>query len=129
MSDNNLIRRGDALAAVRHSPSDKDGNRIWAGERPCICEENAYRAIESLPAAHHGYRYIGKDNNPILARDLEDQRDDALAQVAELEATMALSGLALLVETLKYCARDDGTHPENRKRAAKDALAKLKGGA
>jgi hypothetical protein len=29
------------------------------------------------------YRYIGKDGMPILARDLEDQRDAALAKLAK----------------------------------------------
>ena len=31
------------------------------------------------------YRYIGKDGMPTLARDLEDQRDAALAKLAEVE--------------------------------------------
>jgi hypothetical protein len=35
------------------------------------------------------YRYIGKDGKPILARDLEDQRDAALARVDVLEAALA----------------------------------------
>jgi hypothetical protein len=129
MSDNDSIRRGDALAAVLHGPTDKDDNRIWEDERSYVCEKTAYRAIRGLPKVQHPYSYIGKDNKPILARDLEDQRDAALARVAELEAACALSGVTLLVETLKYCARDDGTPPENRKRAAKDALATLKSGA
>jgi hypothetical protein len=119
MSDNDLIRRGDALAiADKWSTLTQ---RVFGNSGPVI-------EIAALPATPQSHSYIGKDGVPILARDLENQRDDVLARVAELEAACALSGVTLLVETLKYCARDDGTHPENRKRAAKDVLAKLKGG-
>jgi hypothetical protein len=40
------------------------------------------------------YRYIGKDGMPILARDLEDQRDAALAKLEQIEKawSMALYG-------------------------------------
>jgi hypothetical protein len=31
------------------------------------------------------YRYIGKDGMPILARDLEDQRDAALAKLEKIK--------------------------------------------
>lgn len=55
------------------------------------------------------YRYIGKDGMPILARDLEDQRDAALAKLAKaVEALrhevkrsrrhLAASTLAVLAE-------------------------------
>jgi hypothetical protein len=59
------------------------------------------------------YRYIGKDGMPILARDLEDQRDAALAK------------LAMAVETLKNIAYesvdDEGIY------AAKRALVEIEG--
>jgi len=34
------------------------------------------------------YRYIGKNGMPILARELEDQRDAAIARIAELEKAL-----------------------------------------
>jgi hypothetical protein len=37
------------------------------------------------------YRYIGKNGKPILARDLEDQRDAAEAKVAALTAELELA--------------------------------------
>jgi hypothetical protein len=75
MTDNDLIRRGDALAIVgpmAHS------NSLYAA----IAGQSAYNATRAIPAARHGYTYIGKDSKPILARVLEDQSDAALARVA-----------------------------------------------
>jgi hypothetical protein len=34
------------------------------------------------------YRYIGKDGKPVLARDLEDQRDDLQAKLAKALAAL-----------------------------------------
>lgn len=34
------------------------------------------------------YRYIGKDGKPILARDLEDQRDELQVKLAEALAAL-----------------------------------------
>lgn len=34
------------------------------------------------------YRYIGKDGKPILARDLEDQRDELQAKLAKALAAL-----------------------------------------
>jgi hypothetical protein len=47
------------------------------------------------------YRYIGKDGMPILARDLEDQRDAALSRIEELEARLAKAA-ELVVEECPY---------------------------
>jgi hypothetical protein len=60
--------------------------------RKCISsneEIEAADAIETLRRerdevlAAQGYLYIGRDGKPILARDLEDQRDAALALLRE----------------------------------------------
>lgn len=44
--------RNDALReaanAIIHTHEHPEDNRTWVGERPYICEENAYRAIEAL---------------------------------------------------------------------------------
>jgi hypothetical protein len=42
------------------------------------------------------YRYIGKDGKSILARDLEDQRDAALARVEALEVALTSARSSIL---------------------------------
>jgi hypothetical protein len=42
------------------------------------------------------YHYIGKDGKPVLARVLEDQRDAALARIAQLEAKLETAFSALI---------------------------------
>jgi hypothetical protein len=81
------------------------------------------------------YRYIGKDGMPILARDLEDQRDAALSRIEELEAELAKAvealdeavylldvteeditkgaGVYRIVNTLKELTGEGGTHDKN----------------
>ncbi len=38
------------------------------------------------------YTYIGKDGKPVLARDLEDERDALKERVKELEDTLGMLG-------------------------------------
>jgi hypothetical protein len=63
------------------------------------------------------YRYIGKDGKPILARDLEDQRDELQDKL-----TKAVNALRELVTCV-----DDGCYCSELKMAAvvDDAIATL----
>ena len=63
------------------------------------------------------YRYIGKDGKPILARDLEDQRDEL-----QTKLTKAVNVLQELVTCV-----DDGCYCSELKMAAvmDDAIATL----
>jgi hypothetical protein len=45
--------------------------------------------------ASQGYRYIGKDGKPVLARDLEDERDTLRAEVERLRLVLHLARAAL----------------------------------
>jgi hypothetical protein len=84
------------LQFLRGALPDADG--YWFGERgehhtgsfwwraklsifdTLIAERDALRAAQS-------YTYIGKDGKPILARDLEDERDALRAENQRLRAT------------------------------------------
>ena len=58
--------------------------------------------------AAQGYLYIGRDGKPILARDLEDQRDAALARAeqAEEDAETIISLSRKNVEALEIMRRE-----------------------
>jgi exosome complex RNA-binding protein Csl4 len=50
------------------------------------------------------YHYIGKDGKSVLARVLEDQRDAALARIAELEAARDAAHAAGYAEAINEFA-------------------------
>jgi hypothetical protein len=70
------------------------------------------------------YRYIGKDGMPILARDLEDQRDAALAKLAK--AVEALQTFKDFDDLPLECKRPDVFEIKVRKTIL-IVLAELKG--
>jgi exosome complex RNA-binding protein Csl4 len=73
------------------------------------------------------YHYIGKDGQPVLARVLEDQRDAALARIAELEAELETA----LEERGILLARIEAQESTNADllRALQGQKTALKGGA
>lgn len=53
--------------------------------------ELARAQLADFQASQH-YRYIGKDGKPVLARDLEIERDELRTQVIDLKTQLALAG-------------------------------------
>jgi len=114
---NDLIRRGDAKRLCKVWIGLDERNRItlqfhsgsFAVTDEYFVQPNGYVAvsdIDALPAVPHvspetfaelqakqTYHYIGKDGKPVLARDLEDERDELRAELAKLddELTEALA--------------------------------------
>ena len=66
--------------------------RILSALEPSATEA-ALRAQLADWQAAQGYRYIGKDGKPVLARDLEDQRNALRAQVEALTEALRVNGL------------------------------------
>jgi len=63
----------------------KAGQLAYTKANPYTGGERQARAIRPE------YRYIGKDGMPILARDLEDQRDAALAKLEQIEEAWSMA--------------------------------------
>jgi len=92
-----LARLGQQMDAQTDAPE-----RIWITLTQAVSGWIRIKSLERVPRleyiradiladwqASQGYRYIGKDGKPVLARDLEDERDAAQAEIAKLRGQNA----------------------------------------
>lgn len=124
MTTNHTTESVDRLAVDCHKASrntrDEELERLLydcAVALRCLHEER-----DHLIAAQ-SYTYIGKDGKPVLARDLEDERDALRARLDEVKRV-----IGIVYTGLEFMAADDDDAGQMASRLVRHVRAFINGG-
>lgn len=90
--------------------TDPDPDRTETMVRALFAERDSLQETVNALHSAQSYTYIGKDGVPVLARDLEDQRDALQAKVEAAETVLSM-------------VRSKGAHAAGRKEALEEAIS------